>query len=100
MGVDIKKFKEEGFHPVTSGWGTVNEKEYWEVHNAIDSCVSLTDEQKSVLKKLNYEHHVGHYWSVGYGDTEYVMNALGLSRKRADGLIMTVLSKLDRKYGY
>lgn len=100
MAVDIKKFKEEGFHPITSGFGTINQKEYFDVQNAINSIQSFTEDEKSVLKRVNYEHHVGHHWSVNQGDTKYVMTAIGLSRKKADMLLMVVLKKLDKQYGY
>ena len=71
-----------------------------EVLDAVESITSISTEEKWVLKKLKYEHHVGHHWSVGYGDTQYVMTSLVYSRKKADSLIMKVLKVLDKKYGY
>ena len=104
MTVDINKLKEEGFKPVTSGWsGLANDDVYKKnelIHKIINSIKSFTEDEKSVLLRLSWEHHVGHHWSVGYGDTQYVMTALNLSRKKADMLIMTILKLLDKQYGY
>jgi hypothetical protein len=102
MTVDVNKLKEEGFKPITSGFASINEKEYFDVQNAINSIASFTEDERLVLKQVNYEHHVGHHWSVSYGyrGTAYVMTMLGISRKKADMLLMVVLKVLDRKYGY
>ena len=104
MGIDINKFKEEGFKPVTTGWDSLVEDDLHEkgdlIHKTIESIKGISKNEKAVLMRLSWEHHVGNYWSVGYGDTQYVMDATGLPRKKADALIMIVLNKLDRKYGY
>lgn len=56
----------------------------------------LTDKQKSILSGLNYEYYPTYRrWSVKKGETQRVMIQSGLSRRKADALIMKVLNKLE-----
>lgn len=86
------------YHIPYSVWESMEKAD--EIDVAIYSNYNLTKEQCKVLKNLKYEHHVGNHWAVGHGDTKYVMTTLGLSREKADKLIMKVLDNLDEKYGY
>lgn len=70
------------------------------ITDAIDSIPGLTNNEQMVLRKVTWEHHIGHHWSVAKGGTKFVMDTLGLSRKKADALLLKVLDKLDSEYKY
>ena len=63
----------------------------------LEKSGELTNEQARALRSLIWVYHKDQkIWSVGHGETKFVMDALDLSRKKADELIMKVLNELDR----
>ena len=64
----------------------------------LEKSGELTNEQARALRSLIWVYHKDQkIWSVGHGETKFVMDALDLSRKKADELIMKVLNELDRE---
>jgi hypothetical protein len=62
---------------------------------------NMSDHEKSTLNHLNYEYREDiNMWSVKKGDTKYVMDTLGCSRKEADEKIVKILNSLERKTGH
>ena len=64
----------------------------------LEKSGDITNEEARTLRSLNWVFHRSQkLWSVGYGETKFVMNQLDLSRKKADKLIMKVLNELDKE---
>jgi hypothetical protein len=59
--------------------------------------MSYSRDVKNVLKNVRFVYHVNqNVWSIGHGESKFIMTQLGLSRKKADALVLPVLDKLER----